>query len=721
MPRTSLKTTCLCLLLGILASGAATLLERLQETPPDGVLEISAPLAVAGRVVVPDGVSLRFASGGWLDLAPGSALVVNGPLLADENAHIFRGTGAVRGALPGCTPSAKWFGAVGDGKHDDTRALQRAADAAATASRRKMLIPPGRYRFTEVVTLRCGIDCKGVLVKEAELDPRRASFSQVTFTPAHALKRPVRLQIVPDTPPVALDPKAFGALRAGLSRLPKVKGIPTLRGDLIDLERGGTLRFSGTDFFSSRRNQRNDQYYTPNDFCVVSTHEGHLVPELQFSYTPPADARPWDAARTYRRGEYCMKDGRVFKATFPSGPGTAFRHRFHGDIPIGPVEPNPKAARTHHRFTYPNGARDAICLWLHPETAVEYTPPQPPLDFDGLAIEVTCASDLGGKPHPVHDQTLLVNRGNLAFRRLSIRVLQKDYMPSSLMGVDHCANLSFHDCHWSGATYHGLGYNISHTNCRFVAYTDCTSENCRDSMAGRHGRFISIHGGKWGCIDDHYGDHYTIENAVIHALSTTLPGYCTPKADLAKWHFAPRTAFIFAGTGHIRIENCQIHDATGIFTGRGDIGDLGGHITIRNCTVHTDRPAVLFTHTTAAAQDFDYAHRLLVPAQVLIENIALAGSGHFTVVVNHQDQGPVFPLAIRNCGPIRAATLRNVRAAFARCAFDSARFKTLPHATVEFHDCRFAGKNSGVKPEFLRAASGNSLLPGATTTWPLEK
>ena len=40
MPRTSLKTTCLCLLLGILASGAATLLERLQETPPGGVLEI---------------------------------------------------------------------------------------------------------------------------------------------------------------------------------------------------------------------------------------------------------------------------------------------------------------------------------------------------------------------------------------------------------------------------------------------------------------------------------------------------------------------------------------------------------------------------------------------------------------------------------------------------------------------------------------------------------
>src|SRR3546814_21190126 len=52
------------------------------------------------------------------------------------------------GALPGLRLSAADFGAVGDGRTDDTQALQNALTAAFSGTGALLTIPPGDYRIT---------------------------------------------------------------------------------------------------------------------------------------------------------------------------------------------------------------------------------------------------------------------------------------------------------------------------------------------------------------------------------------------------------------------------------------------------------------------------------------------------------------------------------------------------------------------------------------------
>lgn len=46
------------------------------------------------------------------------------------------------------------FGAKGDAKHDDTQAIQAALDELAEANRGKVVIPAGRYRITDTLTMK---------------------------------------------------------------------------------------------------------------------------------------------------------------------------------------------------------------------------------------------------------------------------------------------------------------------------------------------------------------------------------------------------------------------------------------------------------------------------------------------------------------------------------------------------------------------------------------
>jgi hypothetical protein len=71
-------------------------------------------------------------------------------LSAAASALAARSRSAARPAAPAEALSAASFGAVGDGKTDDTAALQRALDAAARQGG-LLVIPPGTYRVTQTL------------------------------------------------------------------------------------------------------------------------------------------------------------------------------------------------------------------------------------------------------------------------------------------------------------------------------------------------------------------------------------------------------------------------------------------------------------------------------------------------------------------------------------------------------------------------------------------
>ena len=119
-------------------SGAAASLEQRvsqrAQTRGERVISVAQETAIGRDLVIPADVVLKVAAGGFFSGA--GKLRIEGKLEAGRS-HIFRGTGQVTLA-PGSAPAVypQWWGARGNGKNDDSAALQ-----AAVAQRGKVFIP----------------------------------------------------------------------------------------------------------------------------------------------------------------------------------------------------------------------------------------------------------------------------------------------------------------------------------------------------------------------------------------------------------------------------------------------------------------------------------------------------------------------------------------------------------------------------------------------------
>ena len=73
-------------------------------------------------------------------------------------------------------------------------------------------------------------------------------------------------------------------------------------------------------------------------------------------------------------------------------------------------------------------------------------------------------------------------------------------------------------------------------------FNSCISVNARNGLAGRHGKNVTVNGGHYNRIDDHYGKNYVIRDVVFDAWSTWVMGYRTPQCDPNKLIRVPSTA-----------------------------------------------------------------------------------------------------------------------------------------------------------------------------------
>jgi hypothetical protein len=105
-------------------------------------LVIPSSQTVAGNVTVPANVSLRFTGAGELNISSNYTVTINGNLSAPVK-QIFNGTGRV--VFASNTPITafypQWWGVLGNGLSDDTRAMQAAFDAMQSDFR--MVLTPG--------------------------------------------------------------------------------------------------------------------------------------------------------------------------------------------------------------------------------------------------------------------------------------------------------------------------------------------------------------------------------------------------------------------------------------------------------------------------------------------------------------------------------------------------------------------------------------------------
>ena len=458
-----------------------------------GTVEVPPGNYWVDKLSIPETVTLKIHNGAMIDIK--NVLELNGML--DSGCYrVFAGPGKVTGNVKADKVYPQWFGAAGDGKHDDTEAIQKAADLAQISSGGLLSVPPGRYLFKKTLSMRCDIDCKGVFIKEIEVDESRTEFSYATFCNGHFLKNVFGIHFVPDSDLMQLSPEPFYGIKENDFKVPAFKTIPLLDGSgTVDLKEGGTLTVSSTDFFSSRFNNYGDEFYDKNDCSQLVSPAGDVFPEFCFSYGKTPEAEAWSADKSYKKGDYCQYRGKTYKATYSSGKNSKFTNAYKGTVEIGAVGPDEKSMTAYHRFKYEDGVDDKLMIWREVQTNVSYQPPQRPLTVNGLAIEIYLKNDNGKTMRIWEDTTVSVRRSHITFNQMRISCMNRNATLNALCNVGACANLTFNNCYFSGATNHGTGYNILHSNCANVTYNNCISTNCRDAMAGRHGKNITVNGG----------------------------------------------------------------------------------------------------------------------------------------------------------------------------------------------------------------------------------
>ncbi len=692
------------------------MLDAIGDTPT--TLVFDRGVFVVDSLSFPDTLLLLFAEGGQLAVNPGERVEINGRIDAGMQ-RLFSGEGTVSGRIKNLHVYPQWFGATGDGVHDDADAMRQAADLAATAIGRTLFVAEGVYRLQSTVSFRCNVENRGLFVIDLEIDEDRTEYCNDLFLPTHYPKHTPEVRFVADHPEQELNAARFMGIQEGDMTLPAYRDVPLADGSgHIDIEEGGVVRFYSADFFSSRNIRKGAEYYDRNDICRVVSGRGEVFPEFAFSYARPSDAAPWDEKAGYVKGDYCTFEGEIFKATWASGPSTEFRHRHLGEVAIGSVRPNPASDSTYHAYIYRDGTPDSILIWRRVCTRVWYRPKDTPMTVNGLRIEVRLKNH-GGETKRIAAGAVSVSRSNMTFNNLRICVRDREATMSWLLESCDCVNNEFNNGYFSGATSAHLGYNILNSNVASFRYNHCISTNSRKGMDGRHGKNIHVSGGYYNIIDDHYGRNYVIRDITLSGLSVYVPNDSTPQADLQNWYFGPRAAISFNGA-NFHIQNITLAASAGNVMGaRSDVGDLYGIIVLRDVDIRgNDGEVQLFRHSISP--DFDYAHDVKVPARLVMENITLENPGGIRLLLGTGfGERPYGSVYVRNA-TVSSIFSASPNARFNECAFVRCSFSVTEDARFHFLNCVFSGNNHGVTADNVGIAKGNTATMDAECSFPLE-
>ncbi len=670
-------------------------------------------------VTFPDNLTLSFRNGGQLYIPENEAIRLNGHLEA-EITQIFSGEGTVEGAIANLHTYPQWFGARGDGMHDDARAIQQAADLAASSMGRTLFIPEGDYLFKDDVMFRSHIENRGRLIKEIEIDEDRTVICTHLYLPTHYPKNNPHVIFASDHEEIELDISEFYGIEEGQLNVPKYRNVPRVDGNgHVDLEEGGTLRFYSSDFFTSRRVRGGMHYYDRNDITQLVSGRGDLFPEFAFDYHELPDADPWSPDSSYVKADYVTYNGSLFKATWPSGEGSSFEHRQLGTVEFGPVPPDPDAATTVHEFEYEDGTESEIWMWRRVATRAWYRPKDTPITVNGLRVEVRLTGH-EGRVKRINAGAVNIRRSNMTFNNPEISVRDPEATMSRLMSLGRVVNMEFNNGYFSGATSARLGYNILNSNVANIRYNDCISVNSRKGLDGRHGKNITIKGGYYNVIDDHYGRNYIIRDVVVTGQTVRVPGVRTPDADLQNWFFHSSSAIGFSGA-NLHIENITVDQPGGdILRARRDSGDLYGNVVLKDITVRRNEgDVILYNHEIHA--DFDYAHEVRVPDNLIIEDVTLENPGRFLLNIGDDFDGGVYgTVYVRNTGPIGSVLSTSPSTNFHNVLFQDAEFHIAEASMVNIRNSTFSGNNHGLNEEHIGVASGNIRTNQATVRFPIN-
>ena len=114
-----------------------------------GIVLTPGTWTLANNVTIPANIGIFLPHGAILSPNTGKTLTINGPLHAGHY-QIFSGAGTIAPGTRMGILFPEWWGVMGDGSADDTAAIQKSLNAAATNRHTHVHFSQGHYKFTKL-------------------------------------------------------------------------------------------------------------------------------------------------------------------------------------------------------------------------------------------------------------------------------------------------------------------------------------------------------------------------------------------------------------------------------------------------------------------------------------------------------------------------------------------------------------------------------------------
>jgi hypothetical protein len=205
---------------------------------------------------------------------------------------------------------------------------------------------------------------------------------------------------------------------------------------------------------------------------------------------------------------------------------------------------------------------------------------------------------------------------------------------------------------------------------------------------------VTIRGGHFNRIDDHYGRNYLINGVNIDARTVVIDGYGSPSADIETFHSVSTMAVLFAGC-NIRISNCTISGMgveDSILSCRTDTPDLYGNISIRDISLNGgDSPNLIEREDIST--EFDFTRALKVPDNITIKNVWSDKGIKVRMSADTMRSGSktISSMNIINCGLITGINLKRIALRLVNCSLSGTDFSVDADSSVDFISSTFTG------------------------------
>jgi hypothetical protein len=216
-------------------------------------------------------------------------------------------------------------------------------------------------------------------------------------------------------------------------------------------------------------------------------------------------------------------------------------------------------------------------------------PKEDPITITGLSVKT-----MGDTKN--YSYSVWVKRSNVTFKNITLNNTSTSGSPEGGMYLVDCTDVTINNPVISGYFGSGDKYGICMGITANLVVDGGNIKDVRHGITGRHSKNVIIRNGTYAGsvsgVDNHWGNNFLIENAVIDGNSGVS----------------------YSGTD-ITVRNCKLLNTINVFTLRNDTPEIMGKVLVENVTASSpsNYSTMYLYRATYEGMVRDYGHKLAVP------------------------------------------------------------------------------------------------------------